>query len=294
MDILLDLAKDDAFMSEQCCGCKREDVTLTGCSAANCYAAFCQNCNHKGVFYKSLYVCGMCVSSHSPVGDVFDSAGKAETRYKSELNAVFVEAVLKVRDIAPGPIKVLVLDGAQGQSTYALKAADSSISVIVPNPDDKVCLHLAQSGADARKMRLGAFLTQTRRENNARVSCAWLDYCCTYDGSRATQVFPREDLWKLWHSGLNDDRGVVAVAMTFCMRASLVSPEDIVAEQIATSALYNWITTSTRVVRYRTMAFFLFHARRPCEVRLENITEPEAEKLLRAIKARRLVESYRL
>ena len=291
MDIPLDLTKDDAWMeSDQCSACKRAGLALEGCCAANCYAAFCGACKRAGVVYKTLFVCGMCARGREPVGDVFDTARKAIDPRKAPLNAEFVELVRRRRQAG---VKVLVLDGGDGQTTRAVKALDARATVHVPNPDPVVCAQLAKLGATAHAERLGAFLTRTRRDPSHRVSCAWADYCGTYDGSRTSQIFPRQDLAKLWDTGLDRTRDA-AVALTFCMRNNGCRASNIVDEQVATAALYGWAAVSTRVHRYGSMAFFVFEARRaaaaPDAALLDfarSMTDADADVLLRALKRRK-------
>jgi len=273
LDVPIDLNKPDDFHDDYCTHCKRSGIALVGCAAAHCYASFCTRalCSKAGTTWNGLYICGPCKHASDSIGDDFDAAEKASSADKVACNNAFVKHVRDLQRAPPGgkrkriarglstPTKTLVLDGVGAQTTRALISCGATVFVANPNP--LVCTAVTQSGGEAHCMRLSRYLTTVRDDPFYRVSCAWLDYCGTYDGSAATKIYPRQDLAKLWDTGL-DTSGPAVVAATFCLRNNRTTVEEIVAEQKETASLNGWRARVAETKRYGVMLFLVFHAAR--------------------------------
>ena len=264
MDVLIDLNKPAGFHDTWCCNCKRTDVFVFKCQAANCYASFCEKCSikSKGVMHHDTYVCGMCMDVRKPIGDSFDASGKSKSTHKESANYEFYYWVNFLHDYACTSRckNILVLDGESCQTSRRFLGG-IPFKLYVPNPDPNVCDKLTALGVAAFPIRVGGFLTNTRNDENYRFSAAWMDYCCTYDGSTATNVYPRQDLWKLWFSGF-DKHGDVLLFLTVCTRGKVrTSIEEIQTEQAHTAGNHGWAVRHLPIKRYGQMALLGFIAR---------------------------------
>lgn len=263
-DVPFDIAgKESDAHDEYCCHCNRQaaDFRLTGCAAANCYASFCHSSKcgaiERGAWLNSLFVCGMCMNASTPIGDDFDDGDKSSTDEKRECNKAFVALCQSL-----GAERVLVLDGGECQTTETLLAWNSQLRVLAPNPDTHVCAALRKAGAEAFPVRVGGFLTRTRKLKSCAVTCAWLDYTGTYEGSKTTCVYPKQDLWKLWNTGLDRTASRVALVLTVSKRnAQIITDDDeIVREQMEMANRYGWKAELTHKKTYGQMVQFTFVA----------------------------------
>lgn len=245
LDVVVDVIKDERRQEDHCAGCGRSRVPLVGCAAADCYAAYCNLCNARaqGRFYKHLFMCGMCMKDAEDVvgSDAYEDTDRSSEVEKVDSNIEFVALAASL-----GAERVLVLDGRQCQTTKALRRWNPDVTVFVPNPSRCTCVALKEAGATTYPVRVGGFLTRTRRNDACKVNAAWLDYTGTYCGSKVQCSFPRQDLRKLWEHGFRD--GEVGLVLTVSQRNAcrdadtlrLRTPQEIVEEQITTAARFGW------------------------------------------------------
>jgi len=189
---------------------------------------------------------------YSIIGDKFDINKKSKNPEKTYLNKQFLKLIKE-----SGSEKVLVLDGGHCQTTRIIKDYDPEIVVIVPNPDPSIVSRLRKAGAWAYPMRVCAFLKNLPM---LKVSSAWMDYCGTYDGNQSKGLYPRDDLSKLWSSGLIKEKEVI-VAETFCLRGSQYTIDDIISDQLQMAEENGWSAVHTETYKYnKCMVYLTFKA----------------------------------
>ena len=265
--VLLDLNKDRhkerRDPDEFCYKCLGEE-NLRPCCAADCYSSVCAVCVRKGLCVSVFNVgvaCLQCVTN-GPISTEYRH--KPEDATKRECNASFVRRVVSTKN---RPHVLLLDDGTTtSRIAEACRRYGARATVHVPNPD-RTALAAAVSGARgspvdvwASSARVSRWLVDAHFSGTPKLTCAWIDYCGTFDGNDTTGVFPREDVRRIWENCLDRTAKRVFVAFTFSKRNARTSQQDVIDEILETASLNKWSDKVDDLKTYGNMFFVMFKA----------------------------------
>ena len=257
--------KNDSPFIDECCVCSRK-ANLQRCKGFGCFSFICGSCGDPG----QPFECKIC-TTFGPIGT--DYIAKECDTVKRMCNIRFIKCVqAALRENPAKKIHILALDDMNTSNYLCERHREEDEGMIVmhiPNPCECDLEYTAASSRAhsleirGRYCRASEWLSSTMRNGGAKLTCAWLDYCGTYDGNKSLGVCPKEDARRLWSYGLDRSARRVCVAFTFCFRKADTPRDEVVRQLTEMAALSGWNAKIRCRIDYGNQMMFLMFWAKP-------------------------------